>query len=170
MRRFLGFAVLVTAVLLMATIGAGGGGGTQTASQTSSAQPAPSAPPAQIMEWIVDHEKPAQGTYYVPPALWPAVEKFFGQQGKNLDLISPLQGKYSGKAFSRLKNLSGSQALSHIASQLTPSLPNFFGDAVAILVRVLEVLVGVALLFLGLQALTGTGGQGQPLRTVRKYA
>lgn len=39
-----------------------------------------------------------------------------------------------------------------------------------LLVRVLEALVGVALLFLGLQALTGTGGQGQPIKTVKRYA
>ncbi len=36
-----------------------------------------------------------------------------------------------------------------------------------LLVRALEALVGIALLLLGLQALTGTGAQGNPIRAAR---
>lgn len=39
-----------------------------------------------------------------------------------------------------------------------------------ILIRALEALAGIALLLLGLQALTGTGGQGSPAATVKRYA
>lgn len=39
-----------------------------------------------------------------------------------------------------------------------------------LLVRVLEALGGIALLLLGLQALTGTGAEGSPLATVKRYA
>lgn len=54
-------------------------------------------------------------------------------------------------------------------SHLSNPLSGLLGDFGGLLVRVLEALVGVALLFLGLQALTGTGGQGQPIRTVKRY-
>jgi hypothetical protein len=50
------------------------------------------------------------------------------------------------------------------------ALSGVFSGWGSFLVRVLEALVGVALLFLGLQALTGSGGQGKPIATVRKYA
>jgi len=68
----------------------------------------------------------------------------------------------------------GSEA---VASPNFPSIPNpldalsgLFSGWADLLVRVLEALVGVALLFLGLQALTGTGGQGLPIQTVKRYA
>jgi hypothetical protein len=47
-----------------------------------------------------------------------------------------------------------------------PGLP----DWEQFLVRVLEGLVGVALIFLGLQALTGTGSQGNPVQAVSSAA
>lgn len=50
------------------------------------------------------------------------------------------------------------------------ALSGLFSEFADLLVRILEALVGVALLFLGLQALTGTGGQGQPIATVKRYA
>jgi len=63
------------------------------------------------------------------------------------------------------------------ASDILPNIPNpldalsgLFSGWADLLVRVLEALVGVALLFLGLQALTGTGGQGMPIQTVKRYA
>lgn len=60
-------------------------------------------------------------------------------------------------------------AAASAASSVWSAVSGLFGNFGALLVRVLEALVGVALLFLGLQALTGTGGQGQPIRTVKRY-
>jgi hypothetical protein len=64
-------------------------------------------------------------------------------------------------------NFTHSQAQS--IDQTANSFLNLSGWA-QLLVRVLEGLVGVALIFLGLQALTGTGGQGNPVKTVKRYA
>jgi hypothetical protein len=43
-------------------------------------------------------------------------------------------------------------------------------DIEAFVIRALEALVGIALIALGLQALTGTGSQGNPVQAVRSVA
>jgi hypothetical protein len=83
------------------------------------------------------------------------------------------QGKVTGGTSGK----TGSEAVPQNILGTNVNIPNpldaisgLFGNFAQLLLRVLEALVGVALIFLGLQALTGTGGQGMPIQTVKRYA
>jgi hypothetical protein len=77
----------------------------------------------------------------------------------NFDVLSPL-GVSPSQEF---------QKTQPIGKAVTGFLDGL-SDWQKLAVRALEALAGFALILLGLQAMTGTGGQGYPIRTVKRYA
>jgi hypothetical protein len=77
----------------------------------------------------------------------------------NFDYLAPV-GETSSQAYQATKP----------AADTFQNIINGLSDWQQLVVRALEALVGVALIFLGLQALTGTGSQGNPVQAVRSAA